>query len=180
MPDPEPPRPNPGRPAPIRPAPLRPDGLQLDENRRFQEWFWTAQRCAWGVFLLIALITATGLSGRGGTLATGHTRIGTADVTWPRITRRGVPETLTIRLPTPQTAPEITVTGGLHSLFQIEQITPRPAMESGGDPLRLAFFPDPSARNTLRLSLRSQSAGIATYAIGIGGDQTTLTTYVLP
>lgn len=164
-------------PAPI---PTRPDGLQIDEHRRFQEGFWIAQRCVWGGFLLVALITATGVSGRGGTLAQGHARIGTAEVTWPRFTRRGAPETLTILLSGPATGPEVTVGGGLQALFEIDTITPRPAMESGGDPLRLAFFPDPATPNALRLSLRSQKAGVATYTIGIGGDETTLTTYVLP
>lgn len=166
--------------AEVKAAPVRPDGLQIDENRRFQEGFWIAQRCAWGGFLFVALITATGIGGRGGTLAQGHISIGGAEVTWPRFTRRGVPETLLIRLSGPETGPEVLVGGDMQRLFQIETITPRPAMESGGDPLRLAFFPDPAAPNALRLSLRSQKAGVATYTIGIGGEETVLTTFVLP
>ncbi len=167
-------------PAKVKAAPVRPDGLQIDENRRFQEGFWIAQRCAWGGFMLVALITATGIGGRGGTLAQGHVTIGNAEVTWPRFTRRGAPETLTIRLSGPETGPELLVGSDMQRLFQIEAITPRPAMERGGDPLRLAFFPDPAAPNALRLSLRSQKAGVASYTIGIGGEETTLTTYVLP
>ncbi len=161
-------------------VPIRPDGLQLDEHRRFQNGFWAAQRVAWGVFLLVALITATGISGRGGTLAQGHATVGKAEVTWPRFTRRGVPETLTILLPATADSAEITLGDDLQRLFQIEAITPRPAMESGGAPLRLAFFPDRGAPLVLRLSIRSQQAGLARYAIGNGADSTNLTTLVLP
>ncbi len=161
------------------PVPIRPDGLQLDENRGFQQRFWTAQRVAWGVFLLVALTAATGISGRGGPLAQGQTLVGTANVTWPRVTRLGVPESLTVVLPARQDTHEITLSDELQRLYQIETITPRPVTESGGSPLRLAFSPDASPQ-AVHLSLRPQKAGIATFAIGIDGSQATLTIYVLP
>lgn len=163
----------------MTPPPIRPDGLQLDENRAFQERFWTIQRVAWGFYLLAILLALLGATGRSGPFAQGHARIGTAQITWPRITRRGTPDTLTVLLGA-GTAPELTIGAELATVFQIESILPHPAMESGGTPLRFAFFPDPNAPYHIAFALRAQQSGLVRYAIGIGADSVTVTTLVLP
>lgn len=161
-------------------VPIRPDGLQIDEHRRFQNRFWTLQRIAWLSYAVLVLLAALGLSGRSGPFADGRTTLAGAEVTWPRISRLGATETLTVLIPAPAPAPELTLGPELAGLYLIDTITPRPAMESGGAPLRLAFFPDGAGPYALHLSLKAQSAGLARVTLGLGEGQTTLTTLVLP
>lgn len=160
-------------------VPIRPDGLQIDENRPFQERFWVLQRIGWTVYALIILFALAGLTGRDGIAAQGETRIAKAEITWPRITRRGTLDTLTIRL-TGDIAPELTLAPAFTDAFQIETIQPRPAMESGANPLRFAFFPDRPAPYTVTFHLRALSAGLTRYTLGIGDENITLTTLTLP
>lgn len=161
------------------PVPIRPDGLQIDEDRAFQERFWTAQRILWVALTLIPLAALTGATGRSGPLAKSHALIGAAEVTFPRIARLGGSSSITLTLPD-GTAPELTLGPDLASHFQIEAVLPRPAMETGGGLIRMAFFPDKAAPYRITVSLRATAAGIARYNIGSGAESIGATTVVLP
>jgi hypothetical protein len=69
--------------------PVRPDGLQLDDNGRFQRAFWRAERIAWGIFAAIMLAALSGLFGGKGPVNERVLRFGAAEMALPRILRAG-------------------------------------------------------------------------------------------
>lgn len=162
------------------PIPIRPDGLQIDDNPALQARFWRVQRIAWGLFALALIGALLGLTGRSGPFAQAQVGIGTTEITYPRITRIGVPSSITLLFTEATTGPEIALGPDLTRLIQIDGILPRPAMESGGGTLRFAFFPDSGLPYRITLNLHPQAAGIARYTIATEQGAITATTLVLP
>jgi len=166
---------------------IREDGLQLDEDRRFQEVFWTIERAAWIVFALIIALALAGFTGAGGPLAKGETQLAGAEISYPRILRWDTAETMTIRFPAGHPA-ELRLSPALLSAFELQNIVPAPSESRlAPDGLHLSFDTEPgdtaeTATHTapVTLALRPESAGAVRYELAIGGQAQTLTAFVMP
>ena len=103
-------------------------GLEVTEDREWQEKFWTAQRIAWAVMALIIIAAIAGLTGKGGPLAAAKANLGYATLEYPRIARWQSDEQLTVRLA--ETAParvQLLLSPQFVKLFSVNSIEPEPS-----------------------------------------------------
>ncbi len=162
---------------------VRKDGLQLHEHRRFQERFWTVERIAWCVFALIIAAGLLGAFGSGGPLATKVTVIDRAIVEHPRIGRWEGTDKMIVRFTPDPSAPtrSLFLSNSFAEVFQVEDIQPLPArtvIEASGQRL---FFENPGHDGGLvTLHLRAQSAGSASFSVGIDGELASLSSFIFP
>ena len=165
-----------------RPARKVSDDLDLNEDRSFQERWWTAERIAWGGFALIVVLALAGLSGSGGWLAD-TTASGTGgSVDYPRLSRWQADDTVSVTFAaSSKTSRTLTLSNAFTSLFQIVDVEPRPttstATQDGED---LEFRVAPDGPSTVDLHVRSQHPGIVGYYTAIDGERLNSTTFVLP
>ena len=110
--------------APDAPS-VRPDGLQLEDDRRYQERLWTAERWAWGFFVLVTLAALLGATGAGGFLSRYQAVTAAGEIDLPRVARWQTSDHMVIRF----------AGGGTHRLllspefsraFQVDAIRPEP------------------------------------------------------
>lgn len=102
-------------------------GLEVNEDRAWQEKFWTAQRIAWIVMALIILAALAGLTGKGGPFASKTVNLGVATLEYPRITRWQSDEQVTVRLaPSAPETVEIILSREFVELLSVESIEPEP------------------------------------------------------
>lgn len=160
--------------------PVRRDGLQLQENRRFQERYWTAERVAWvtfGVFLIAAL---TGLTGGGGPLAGGVSRMGDVHVQYPSISRWTATETFRFDFPSEEVAHLVLETSFLDA-FKIEGIRPEPKKSVAiPDGLRLEFAMAGKGNASVDIHVQVRRAGLLRYRMSETGNPRSFTTIALP
>lgn len=151
--------------------PVRPDGLQIEENRAFQESFWRAERTAW-FFFGLALITATlGITGSGGFLARQVATFDNGSVEVPRFSRWEASDTLNATLAGGGEERSLTLSPEFFQTFQVEDIDPPPiSAEGSGDGLLYRFRSGSSQPLELTLHLRSQAPGIVSYRASINGE----------
>jgi hypothetical protein len=103
-------------------------GLQVDEDRHWQERLWTAQRIAWAIMALLVAVAALGLTGKGGPLATASVQLGGASVEYPRITRWQSSDEILVRLPANTTGEvQVELSQPFVELFKNESISPEPS-----------------------------------------------------
>ena len=101
--------------------------LEVNEDRAWQEKFWSAQRVAWVVMALIILAALAGLTGKGGPLASTMVNLETATIEYPRITRWQSDEQVTVRLaPSAPEKVELLLSREFVKLFSINSIEPEP------------------------------------------------------
>mgnify|MGYP006172382717 CR=1 FL=1 len=102
--------------------------LEVDEDRAFQEKFWTFQRIAWFFMALILVAALAGATGSGGPLAHGTASGPGGSIDYPRIARWQAAERMTVRLP-PDAAgtASLELDGAFTRTFMIENIEPQPA-----------------------------------------------------
>lgn len=161
-------------------VPLRLDGLQLAEDRRFQERFWTAERVAWGVFSLVLAAALAGLTGAGGVLSNATRQVGDARIAYPAISRWTASDTLSIE---PGAAETLAVRLGPDFLdgFEIETVWPEPASSvSTPEGLRLQFRVEGEAAAPITLGLQARKAGRVRYEVAVNGTTASLSTLILP
>lgn len=102
-------------------------GLQVTEDRSWQEKFWTSQRVGWVLMALLILAAITGLTGMGGPLASAKAKLGGGTIEYPRITRWQADDQLEVRLdPTSAGSTELTLSPQFVQLFAISSIQPEP------------------------------------------------------
>lgn len=161
--------------------PIRRDGLQIEEDRRFQERFWTVERIAWCAFGLVLLAALAGLTGGGGPLSDGSRAVGSARVDYPKVARWTAPDTIEFRFGEDGTA-RILLAPDFLAAFEIEGIEPEPAVSSiGAAGLRLEIETDAKPTAPVILRIQPRFAGLARYAIGVGGSEpVTFSTVVMP
>ncbi len=162
---------------------VREDGLQLDEHRRFQERFWTIERIAWCVFALIIVAGLCGAFGSGGPLATKVTVIDRAIIEHPRIGRWEGADEMMVRFK-PDHAEQtrsLFLSNSFAEVFQVEDIQPLPmrtVIEAGGQRL---FFDNPgNDGGMVTIHLRAQSAGSASFNLGIDSELMSLSSFIFP
>lgn len=159
--------------------------FQVDEDRAWQEKFWTAQRVGWAMMALLVLVAFTGALGKGGPLASASARTPAGTVEYPRVTRSQSSEQIVVKLsPQAEGEVEVELSSGFLQLFTLRSIHPEPSQsEVTGEGQRFAF--DVAGRGSHKrivLDVRSrQTAFERTVPIRIGDlPPTPLRVTVLP
>ncbi|HET9460108.1 MAG TPA: hypothetical protein VFO51_09030 [Sphingomicrobium sp.] len=139
-------------------------GLQISEDRSWQEKFWTAQRVAWAVMALFILAAIAGLTGKGGPLASATARMGDAVVDYPAITRWQSDEQVQFHLAdSDPDRVDILLSPHFVHLFAINSIEPEPSeVKATGAGHRFTFETEAGARGrTITFDVRAQKPAIA-------------------
>lgn len=106
----------------------RSGGLQVSEDRAWQEKFWTAQRVGWIVMALVIFAASLGLTGKGGPLASATAGNAAGMIEYPRITRWQSQEDVTVRLaPSAAGKVDLLLSPSFARLFSIESVVPEPS-----------------------------------------------------
>ncbi|WP_163270938.1 hypothetical protein [Chelativorans alearense] len=164
----------------IQPPPIRNDGLQLAEDRSFQNRHWTIQRLAWIGFGLLLLVALAGFSGGGGYFSKQTLQLGDATVVLPRVSRWQDSDSISLAVRDTST---VTVVFGptFHNLFTIEQIQPQPDhSEATTLGLLLRFSLTGSGTKRIDLDVKMLRPGWASFDVSIGSASETAWTVVLP
>lgn len=161
---------------------IRDDGLQLEEDRAFQERFWWGERIALGVFALIILLALLGFAGSGGPLAFRTVVSSAGNVEHARVVRWETAERLRVALNLDRPEHELVLADRFSAWFDIESIQPEPERSFvGPDGLVLQFAAGPVPTSEVVLSLRPDVPGLARYRIVLdGAEPMTVTQLVLP
>lgn len=167
-------------PQPAAP-PIRPDGLQLDENRRYQERLWAAERWAWGVFVAITLAAALGLTGAGGPLSRTLIAVAGGEVDAPRIARWQAANDLKVRFASDGSERRLLLSPQFLHSFQIESMQPQPQRVTTSSSGQTIHFAASSGPAEAVLHLRPQSPGLVRYRVAVDGSAPAeLSTLILP
>lgn len=103
-------------------------GLQVNEDRAWQEKFWTAQRVGWIFMALVIVVAILGLTGKGGPLASASARNAVGTIDYPRITRWQSDEEVKVRLePSAAGKVDLLLSPSFARLFSIKSVTPEPS-----------------------------------------------------
>lgn len=161
---------------------IREDGLQLEEHRRFQERFWSAQRVAWVAFGLFLVAALFGLTGAGGPLSRSSVALESGTVDHPRIARWQGADEVTVRLAPGADQRRLTLSPDFLQALQIDGIQPQPQRAvAGPDGMRLSFATVPAAEAEVHIAVTPLQPGYFTVAISIdGGPPRELGMLVLP
>lgn len=164
-----------------QPPPLREDGLQLKENRAFQERFWRLQRLGWAGFALLIALAVLGLTGSGGPFHRQEIALGPAMAEVPRVARWAAADEIVLRFaPAGAGARQVALGGGFLDGFALERVEPTPEtarLVPGGQVLTFASDGGP---NEVRLRLRPLGPGPAGFTLGAGGPAQPVRLFVLP
>lgn len=160
---------------------VRPDGLQLDENRPYQERLWTVERWAWAAFLLLTLAAALGATGAGGPFSREVAAVEGGEIDLPRIARWQASDEMTVRFARGSGERTLLLSPQFSRSFQIESILPRPERVVADSDGHTFHFAAGDGQAEAVLHLRSQSPGLVRYRIGIDGSTPTeRSTLILP
>jgi hypothetical protein len=165
----------------IAQPPVRDDGLQIEEDRGFQERFWTIERWAWAVFGLIILLALTGLAGGGGFLAHSTMQMEAGQVDYPRVARWEAADEITVVFASDNPEHRLTISPQFSKYFQIEDIQPLPDSTLISPAGETMMFKAEGGPTQVVLHLRAQRPGLASYDLSLdGGSPVGATTVVLP
>ncbi len=147
---------------------MRDDGLQLDEDRRFQEKIWTAERVAHAAFGIIVLAGLAGLAGSAGPLA-GATLHGEAgSVEYARIARFDAAASVTILFSTARPDHRVRIAGPFPDRVLIESVQPQPVRTvAGTDAITFEFAAEAAEPAFATLWLRPTTPGVSGLTIAI-------------
>jgi len=123
-------------------------GLQVTEDRSWQEKFWAAQRVGWALMAMFILAAVAGLTGMGGPLASARAELGGGTIDYPRITRWQADDQLQVSIsPASLADVELTLSRDFVQLFAIESIQPEPAeVQATSAGHRFTFETEPGER----------------------------------
>lgn len=160
-------------------------GLQVTEDRPWQERFWTGQRIGWALMALFIIAAIAGLTGMGGPLASAKAELGGGTVDYPRITRWQADDRLQVRIaPASTTDVELTLSREFVELFAISSIQPEPAeVQATPSGHRFTFETEPDERErVISFTIRATRPVLAQpVAASLGNGQPKwLTITVLP
>lgn len=165
----------------IKEPPIRPDGLQLEECRPFQERFWTIQRWAWLIFMLVLVGALLGLTGSGGPLSRATQGFAEGSVEYPRIARWETPDLMgfTFHEGDNQT---LTLSQSFSDAFQVQSIQPEPASSRLTDKgIVLQFDGEGAGATTVIMHITPLSPGLVNFGTAIGpAELTQVSLVVLP
>lgn len=158
--------------------------LEIDEDRRFQERMWRAERLAWIGFALVVVVALLGLTGQGGPLQRAALRGETGEIDYPRVTRWEASDEIRLTLEGgPGRAQAVVETDRRFSeTFEIEDIQPAPAdAVATPEGQRLTFDLQPGRSGSVTVHVRAMrpSLGAAT-RVHIDGEPFTVAPVILP
>lgn len=161
---------------------VRDDGLQLEEDRAFQERFWCGERLALGGFALIILLALLGFAGSGGPLALRTVATSAGSVEHPRVLRWETADRLHIVMTLDQPRHQVVLADPFSAWFDIEGVQPEPESAFiGSEGLVLQFAADGVPRPEVVVRMRPNAPGLARYRIVLDGTEPmTLTQLILP
>lgn len=110
----------------IAPSP----GLDIGEDRAFQERFWSAERAAWIAFAGFLVAALLGFLGAGGPFSRVTVRTGPASVEYPRVARMHAIDHIDIRFAPGSEKAVVTFDREFTRLFAIQRIQPTPSEET--------------------------------------------------
>lgn len=115
--------------------------LEVEEDRAYQERFWTVQRFAWGVMGLFILAAIAGATGSGGPLAHAVVKTPSGTIDYPRIARWQAADQMTLRFPASTSGPvEVELADTLVQALSVESIEPEPSSSTAlGGSRRFTF-----------------------------------------
>lgn len=117
-----------------------PAGIDIEEDRPFQERFWSFQRFAWLLLALIMLTALVGLTGQGGMLAHAEASAGDASIDYPRVTRWEASDEFRLTVPGASNRVAVEIGPAFSKVFEYEDIQPVPVEHyATGDGQRLIF-----------------------------------------
>lgn len=161
--------------------PLRDDGLQIDEDRGFQERFWRLQRIAWLVFGAICILAILGLTGSGGPLRGTSLRLDGAQVDLPRISRWEAADEISITFTAPAGPPTLRIGPEFFDKFSVERIQPEPQATSLTAAGQVLTFPAQGpGPYRVTMDIRAFHFGLADFDIAAGADSRRARILILP
>lgn len=161
--------------------PVRSDGLQLDENRPYQERLWAVERWAWGAFLVLTLAAALGATGAGGPFSRNLVAVEGGEIDLPRITRWQASDEMTVRFARGSGERTLLLSPQFSRSFQVEAVLPRPERVVAAPDGHTFHFAAGDGRAEAVLHLRSLFPGLVRYRVGIDGSTPTeRSTLILP
>lgn len=160
-------------------------GLDVREDRGWQERFWTAQRVGWILMALFTLAAVVGLTGMGGPLASARAELGGGTIDYPRITRWQADDQFEVHLAASSPASvELTLSPRFVQLFSINSIQPEPSeVQATAAGYRFTFETEPGERErVISFTVRATRPVLAQpVAASLGnGQPQRLTITVLP
>ena len=166
----------------IERPPIRADGLQIEEDRTFQERVWSSERAALGAFAVIVLAALSGLAGSGGPLAERRLATEAGTIEYPRVMRWETADRVVLRLAATRPTHEVVLFAPFADRFEIDAVQPVPlTARAGQERLSLDFASDGAAGTEVVLSIRPSAPGLVRYRIGLdGAAPVTLRHLVLP
>jgi len=163
------------------PPPARPDGLQVEEDRRFQRLFWRLQRAGWIIFGLVMAAALLGLTGASGLWATRSVVLPEGQLEYPRVARWDAASQVAVSFTQERPRQRLRVTGELFDYFAIQSVQPTPArshLTKNGH--LLEFTTEGSPPHPVFLTLRPLRPGVARGRVELNGAAIELKTWVLP
>jgi hypothetical protein len=165
----------------VKHPPIRSDGLQLEEPRTFQRFFWRLERIAWCVFAFIVLLALLGLTGAGGPFSRATARFSAGSLEYPRIGRWLTPDELRIH---PDASGEpilVVLDSDFVESYELQSAVPGPArqwLQPGG--VAMEFPAETGARTPIILGIRPRAPGFPTFAVELNGERIGLAAAILP
>lgn len=163
------------------------DGLQIDEDMRFQRLNWAAERIAWSFLSLVILAALLGLFSRGPLSKTEARDVdGALRVTYERFLRYGTASSLDIEvtsLATQAEHVELRLRGPMLHDLQIQTVRPNPLESRLAEDGWVMAFPvgDKGSTSLIRMEIRPEALATLEGEIAIEGRQPArLSTFVYP
>lgn len=144
--------------------PIRADGLQLGDERAFQERLWRAERIAWCVFAAILLLALLGLTGAGGVFSRTIVTTEVGEIRHARVARWERADEMSVVFSKPAPQHRLVLSGSFGEHFQTEDIRPEPArttVDPRGEILEFASTPSGSVE--VRFYLKPRRTGVARF-----------------
>ena len=131
--------------------------FEIEEDRAWQERFWTAQRIAWVVMALFILAALVGLTGKGGPLASATAQTPGGSIEYPRIARWQSDELLTVKLPPGASGEvELELSSAFIETFAVQTIKPEPSgAVATGTGHRFTFDVDGGGSKVIQFQLQA-------------------------
>ena len=159
---------------------VRPDGLQLDEHRGWQRGMWRVQRASWlGLALFLGLALA-GWTGRGGVAHHREAALGAGRIEFPRVTRWGAADDVTVTFAGPGTEHVLHLGTGFVDAFEIEAVVPAPRATRAVADGQEMVFATAEGGGVVRLQIRPSSFGVVRFGAALDGAGAAFSTLVLP
>lgn len=156
--------------------------LEIDENRSFQETFWTIQRWAWVGYGVIICGALLGLAGEGGVFARAQVQAGSSQIDYPRLSRWQTEETISITFAAAKEAHRsVLLSPAFGRSLAIEGAQPVPSQSSAtmaGE--EVMFRVRPGEPGVAKIRIKPDVPGIIRGTISIDGSTADVTLIILP